>query len=178
MTNRSRNFDWPIQRPNRPVHSKDVRSRHFPTTFYQAESRNTQVMDEFVWRPLKTVTFFLSWTKREDSCCAECEDVFYFVDYGGATVSGRSNAEGGREERKEENDARRVENEVMNAVVADGLVTSATSGDLIWRMTETRGIPRSLSALVEESFNIWVEGWREMWLTGAWMMRWWDNEKK
>ena len=77
-------------------------------------------------------------------------------------MSGRSNAEGGREKRKEENDARRVENEVMNAVVADDLVTSSTSDDLNGRMTETRDVPRNSSALVEEPFNIWVEGWREM----------------
>ena len=105
---------------------------------------------------------FLGRTKRGDSCYAECEDVYCFVDYDGAKMSGRSNAEGGREERKEENDARRVENEVMNAVVADDLVTSSTSDDLVGRMTETRDVPRNSSPLVEEPFNIWVEGWREM----------------
>ena len=126
----------------------------FPTTCCQVH-RNTEVGGRVRMKTTQD-DHFLGGTKRGDSCYAECEDVLCFVDYDGAKMSGRSNAEGGREERKEENDARRVENEVMNAVVADDLVTSSTSDDLV-RMTETRDVSRNSSALVEESFAFLIQ---------------------
>ena len=72
----------------------------------------------------------------------------------GGKMPGRSNAEGGRVEKEEENEVWQVEKVVMSAVLAADPVNSATSCDLAETVEETCDVEKSsIGGLAEEPFQ-------------------------
>ena len=69
-------------------------------------------------------------------------------------MPGRSKAHGDKEVKEEQRQVRRVENEVMNAILTAGRIESTTGGDVGDTVEEMRNAERSSGGSVaEESFQ-------------------------
>ena len=85
------------------------------------------------------------------------------------TLPGRSKAEEGKEETEEEGEVRRVDSDVMNAILTAGPIESVTSGDVVQEMRQRRCSWEAFSSCVAKVGGKRVGG--EIRWTGSWVMR-------
>ena len=82
--------------------------------------------------------------------------------YSGEKMPGRSKAHGDKEVKEEEGEVRRVENEVMNAILTAGPIESTTGDDVGDAVQERRNAERSSGGSVaEESFQRVGQSWND-----------------
>ena len=106
-----------------------------------------EVVEDFESRPHKTATFPVERDKEIKMCWSSrrrkpCQDSVVVGE------PGRSKAEGGKEEKDDENEVPRVEKEVMDAVLTANPVNSTTSGVLFGEVEEMCGVERSSNGVL------------------------------
>ena len=116
------------------------------------------MVEDFESRPRKAVTFWVDREVKSGSARVQ-EGAKSFVRIQWWNMPGRSNAEGEKEEKAEEEEVRRVEKEVMNAVLMASPIESTASGVVVV-VEDMENVGRGPSGVVaEELFQHVNQSW-------------------